>query len=49
MLGLSYALGLLWYDLLPGKLPQLVWPDPSMRCRQYPRLPKYGSHVRSRG
>ena len=21
MLGLSYALGLLWYDLLPGKLP----------------------------
>src|SRR3981081_2841035 len=25
MLGLSYALGLLWYDLLPGKLPQQVW------------------------
>ena len=25
MLGLSYGLGLLWYDLLPGKLPERVW------------------------
>ncbi len=24
--GLSYALGFPWYDLLPGKLPQHVWP-----------------------
>jgi hypothetical protein len=33
MLGLSYALGLLWYDLLPGKLPQQVW-----RVAGYPFL-----------
>jgi hypothetical protein len=32
-LGLSYALGLLWYDLLPGKLPQQVW-----RVAAYPFL-----------
>ncbi len=25
MLGLSYGLGVLWYDLLPGKLPEQVW------------------------
>jgi hypothetical protein len=25
MLGLSYALGRLWYDLLPGRLPERVW------------------------
>ena len=33
MLGLSYALGLLWYGLLPGKLPQQVW-----RVAAYPFL-----------
>ncbi len=33
MLGLSYALGLLWYDLLPGKLPEQVW-----RVAAYPFL-----------
>jgi hypothetical protein len=33
MLSLSYALGLLWYDLLPGKLPQQVW-----RVAAYPFL-----------
>jgi pimeloyl-ACP methyl ester carboxylesterase len=33
MLGLSYALGLLWYDLLLGKLPQQVW-----RVAAYPFL-----------
>ncbi len=33
MLGLSCALGLLWYDLLPGKLPQQVW-----RVAAYPFL-----------
>jgi len=25
ILGLSYATGLLWYDLLPAKLPERVW------------------------
>lgn len=25
MLGLSYGLGVLWYDLLPGQLPVQVW------------------------
>ena len=33
MLGLSYALGLLSYDLLPGKLPEEVW-----RVAAYPLL-----------
>jgi hypothetical protein len=33
MLGLSFALGLLWYDLLPGKLPEQVW-----RVAAYPFL-----------
>jgi len=33
MLGLSYPLGLLWYDLLPGKLPEAVW-----RVAAYPFL-----------
>lgn len=33
ILGLSYALGLLWYDLLPGKLPDQVW-----RVAAYPFL-----------
>ena len=33
MLGLSYALGLLWYDLLPSKLPEQVW-----RVAGYPFL-----------
>ncbi|HLF09248.1 MAG TPA: hypothetical protein VI789_07865 [Dehalococcoidia bacterium] len=33
MLVLSYALGILWYDLLPGKLPQLPW-----RVAAYPFL-----------
>jgi hypothetical protein len=33
MLGLSYGLGLLWYDLLPGKLPERVW-----RVAAYPFL-----------
>src|SRR4030081_3431564 len=33
MLGLSYALGVLWYDLLPGKLPEQVW-----RVAGYPFL-----------
>lgn len=25
MLGLAYGLGILWYDLLPGKLPEQGW------------------------
>src|SRR5713101_3736691 len=33
MLGLSYGLGVLWYDLLPGKLPERVW-----RVAAYPFL-----------
>jgi hypothetical protein len=33
ILGLSYGLGLLWYDLLPGKLPDRVW-----RVAAYPFL-----------
>ncbi len=33
MLVLSYALGVLWYDLLPGKLPERVW-----RVAAYPFL-----------
>jgi hypothetical protein len=33
MLSLSYALGLLWYDLLPGKLPEHIW-----RVAAYPFL-----------
>src|SRR5258708_10845080 len=33
MIGLSYALGLLWYDLLPSKLPEQVW-----RVAAYPFL-----------
>lgn len=33
MLGLSYGLGLLWYDLLPGKLPERIW-----RVAAYPFL-----------
>jgi hypothetical protein len=33
MLGLSYALGILWYDLLPGRLPEQLW-----RVAAYPFL-----------
>lgn len=33
MLALAYALGLLWYDLLPAKLPERVW-----RVAAYPFL-----------
>jgi hypothetical protein len=33
MLGISYGLGLLWYDLLPGKLPEQIW-----RVAAYPFL-----------
>jgi hypothetical protein len=33
MLGLSYAFGLFWYDLLPGRLPEQVW-----RVAAYPFL-----------
>src|SRR5713101_8330817 len=33
MLGVSYGLGLLWYDLLPAKLPERVW-----RVAAYPFL-----------
>jgi hypothetical protein len=33
MLGLAYALGLVWYDLLPSKLPEQVW-----RVAAYPFL-----------
>ena len=33
IVGLSYPLGLLWYDLLPGKLPEQVW-----RVAAYPFL-----------
>ena len=36
MLGLSYGLGLLWYDLLPAKLPERVW-----RVAAYPFLGIY--------
>jgi hypothetical protein len=33
ILGLSYPLAVLWYDLLPGKLPERVW-----RVAAYPFL-----------
>ena len=33
MLALSYGLGVLWYDLLPGRLPNRVW-----RVAAYPFL-----------
>ena len=33
MLGLAYAAGVLWYDLLPGRLPERVW-----RVAAYPFL-----------
>ena len=33
MLGLAYAFGVLWYDLLPGRLPDRVW-----RVAAYPFL-----------
>lgn len=36
MVGLSYGFGLLWYDLLPGKLPERVW-----RVAAYPFLGIY--------
>ena len=40
MLGLSYAFGLLWYDLLPGRLPERVW-----RVAAYPFLGIYLGEV----
>jgi hypothetical protein len=40
MLGLSYALGLLWYDLLPGQLPERVW-----RVAAYPFLGIFVAHA----
>ena len=33
MVGLSYAFGVLWYDLLPGRLPEQIW-----RVAAYPFL-----------
>jgi len=33
MLALSYGFGVLWYDLLPGRLPERVW-----RVAAYPFL-----------
>ena len=33
MLGLSYGMGLLWYELLPGKVPTHIW-----RVAAYPFL-----------
>jgi hypothetical protein len=33
MLGLAYGFGVLWYDLLPGRLPDRVW-----RVAAYPFL-----------
>jgi len=36
MLGLAYALGLFWYDLLPGRLPEQLW-----RVAAYPFLGIY--------
>ena len=33
MLGLAYGFGVLWYDLLPGQLPDRVW-----RVAAYPFL-----------
>jgi hypothetical protein len=33
MLGLAYGFGVLWYDLLPGTLPDRVW-----RVAAYPLL-----------
>lgn len=33
MLTLSYGFGVLWYDLLPGRLPERVW-----RVAAYPFL-----------
>ncbi|GIW11736.1 MAG: hypothetical protein K6U89_10580 [Chloroflexi bacterium] len=40
MLGLSYALGVLWYDLLPGELPGRVW-----RVAAYPFLGIFIAHT----
>ncbi|MCS6802604.1 MAG: hypothetical protein RMM58_06865 [Chloroflexota bacterium] len=39
MLGLSYALGVLWYDLLPGQLPERVW-----RVAAFPFIGIYVAH-----
>jgi hypothetical protein len=33
LLGLAYGFGVLWYDLLPGRLPDRVW-----RAAAYPFL-----------
>ena len=40
MLGLSYGLGLLWYELFPGKVPQHVW-----RVAAYPFLGMFAAHA----
>ena len=40
MLGLAYALGLFWYDLLPGKLPEQLW-----RVAAYPFLGIFVAHT----
>jgi len=40
MLVLAYATGVLWYDLLPGKLPERVW-----RVAAYPFLGIYAAHA----
>jgi hypothetical protein len=36
MLGLAYGLGLLWYDLLPARVPERVW-----RVAAYPFIGIY--------
>jgi hypothetical protein len=40
MVGVSYATGVLWYDLLPGRLPERVW-----RVAAYPFLGIFVAHT----
>lgn len=40
MLGLSYGMGLLWYELLPGKLPEHTY-----RVAAYPFLGIFAAHA----
>lgn len=40
MAALSYGLGILWYDLLPGRLPERVW-----RVAAYPFLGIFVAHA----
>ncbi len=40
MLGLAYGMGILWYDLLLGKLPEKVW-----RAAAYPFVGMFGAET----